>query len=85
MRLLAALAGFAFLCLIISIAAHARADKWPPKTMSEAAIYCEHDPDTRESGAKDEHLISVEECAKRILHPLQVSVARHLDRSAIAI
>jgi hypothetical protein len=39
------------------------------RTMREARIYCEHaSDDERESGALDEHLLTVEECARRILH-----------------
>lgn len=36
-------------------------------SLHQAMAYCEREPDARESGADDEHLISIMECAKRIL------------------
>jgi len=49
---------------------HARLDlsaAWPPKNMHDAIQYCERDPDARESGADDGHLITAKECAVRIM------------------
>ena len=42
----------------------------PQMTYKRALKYCRETPDARESGADDEHLISVEACAKRIVTTL---------------
>src|ERR1700730_14700892 len=38
-----------------------------PCSNRSAEIWCRIHPDARESGADDEHLISIQECAKRIV------------------
>jgi len=57
----------AFLALLLAATdASAMAATSEPRTMRDAILYCEQNPDARENGV-DENLISIHACAVRIL------------------
>lgn len=58
---------FPVLMLMIVSGGAAHGQEFTGKTLRAAEQYCDRYPDARESGDADEHLLTIRECAKRVM------------------
>src|ERR1700730_13123372 len=69
--------------------AFSNSDEYTPKksdltSLRAAERWCARHPDAMESGAEDEHLISLRECALKIWPPIKDVDADHVDDPKLA-